>query len=140
MYSAIMSIKSGKKPQAKPIVTLDYNTRTEQSYLDNELPLPDHIDGPERYFLLRAAGSDHPIVRTDTHITRLWARDQKSEKKERKEYLIYREKWTGKNKFGQKLGTMNHLEGKYYEQELEPKIDGDDVHLKSEMKKFSNKA
>jgi hypothetical protein len=27
------------------------------------------------------------------------------------------------------LGTINHLEGKYYEQELEPKIDDDGVHL-----------
>ena len=61
-----MSIKSGKKLQVKPKETLDYNTRTQKSYLDNELPLPDHIDGPERYFLLRAAGSEHPIVRTVT--------------------------------------------------------------------------
>ena len=100
--------------------SFEYNNRTEKSYLDKGLPVPDNLDFQCKYFLSQVEGH---ITRHVTKIGRIKAKDYSSKRREQKEYLIWYENWYGKDWQGTTVPPVtDHLQGKYWEQETEPII------------------
>lgn len=100
---------------------IEYNNKTEESYLSKNLPSPDYLDYQEKNFLAEIDVSKEPIERTVTRIVRLKAPDYTSKKRERKEFIIWYENWRGKNWQGRSVAPVSdHVEGLYEEQEVEP--------------------
>jgi len=103
---------------------IEYNNRTEKSYLSKKLDLPEYLDYQEKHFLGLVEGD---IERTVTKIVRLKALDydtkEKKQKGTRKEFILYYENWYGKDWQGRKVAPVtDHIEGAYMEQETEPKV------------------
>ena len=108
--------------EGKPI--LEYNDKTYKSYVGKGLTPPDLLDYQEKQFLLKADPTRKPIERTVTKIVRLMAPDYSDKKRTRKEYLVYYENWFSVDWQGKKIAPVtDHIEGLYYEQELEPIIE-----------------
>src|SRR5687768_15550396 len=75
---------------------IEFNNKTEQSYLNNGLVVPTNVaENQEKNFLSQVDASKQPLERTVTKIVRINDIDYKSEKKERKEFLYYYENWNG---------------------------------------------
>lgn len=106
----------------KPI--LEYNNKTYRSYVGQGLSAPDNLDYQEKNFLNLVDPTRKEIDRTVTKIVRLKAPDYSDKKKKRKEFLLYYENWFGVDWQGKKVAPVtDHIEGLYYEQELEPIIE-----------------
>ncbi len=100
---------------------IEYNNRTEQSYISNGLEAPETLDYQEKNFLSKVDPEAEPIQRTVTKIVRLKAIDYNSPKLERKEYIIYYENWTGRDWLKRIIPPVtDHIEGKYNEVITEP--------------------
>ena len=102
----------------------EYNNKTEKSYLDKKLKVPDNLDFQQKHFLGLVEG---PIERTLTKIIRLKAPDylghKAGTKREQKEFLVWTERWDGKDWQQRKVAPVSdHVEGVYMEQETEPKV------------------
>lgn len=108
----------------RPIPKLTWNNKAEQSIIeqgfgpeeskDGKYEEPLNIYTDENRFLSEVDTRQGPILREVTRIVRLKAIDHSSEKKERKEYLIYYENWYGVNWLGVKIAPVtDHIEGVY---------------------------
>ena len=110
------------KQENIPKVELEYNNRTEQSYIKNGLTVPDNLDVQEKN-VRSLVEPDTPIERTVTRCVRLKAPDYSSKKKELKEYLVYYENWYSRDWLGRSIAPVSdHVKGVYFEQEVEPVI------------------
>jgi len=121
----ISSIKpADDETKRRPIPSITWNNGTEKSIIEEgfgpeeskdgkyEEPLNVYID--ENRFLSEVDTRQGPILREVTKIIRLKATDWSSEKRERKEYLIYYENWQGKNWLGVDIAPVtDHIEGVY---------------------------
>ena len=63
---------------------IEYNNRTEQSYIKNNFETPEYLDYQEKNFLSKVDVENYPIERTVTRIVRTRAQDITSKKKEYK--------------------------------------------------------
>jgi len=103
---------------------LEYNNKTEQSYIKNNFETPEYLDYQEKNFLSKVDVENYPIERTVTKIVRTRAQDNTSKKKEYKEFLVWYENWYGKDWMGRKVPPVaDHVEGVYNEQEKEPVVE-----------------
>jgi len=119
----------------RPIPKITWNNKTESSYIEGGfMPQPDekgyYDEEPPRFyeeqkrFLSEVDTRQGPILREVTHIIRLKTIDWSSEKKERKEYLIWYETWRGRNWLGIDIAPVTgHVEGMYIEQTKKLKLD-----------------
>lgn len=102
----------------------EYNNKTEQSYIKQNVVAPENLDLQEKNFLAEVDTTKGDIERTVTRMVRLKAPDYTTKKRERKEFLVYYENWTGKNWAGKKVAPVaDHVVGVYQEQEVEPRIE-----------------
>lgn len=100
-----------KKANKKPV--LEYNNRTELSYVEQGLT-PPALDHQEKNFLSKVDPKIEPVTRSVSKIVRLKAIDYNSPKRERKEFLYYYENWTGRDWLKRTVPPVtDHVEGKY---------------------------
>lgn len=121
----ISSIKPGDDELRKrPRPQITWNNGTERSLLeqgfgpegskDGKYEEPLNINNDVNRFLSEVDIKQGPILRQVTRIVRLKAIDWSSEKRERKEYLIYYENWYGKNWLGIDTAPVtDHVIGVY---------------------------
>ena len=108
----------------RPVPQITWNNGTEKSLIEQgfgpeeskdgkyEEPLNVYVD--ENRFLSELDIRQGPMLREVTRIVRLKAIDHSSEKRERKEYLLYYENWYGKNWLGIDIAPVtDHIEGVY---------------------------
>ena len=101
--------ESSQKNNKKPI--LEYNNRTEQSYRQNNFEIPEYLDYQEKSLLSLVDAENYPIERTVTRIVRTAEYDNTTQKRERKEFLVWYENWRGKNFLGQSIPPVSdHVE------------------------------
>jgi hypothetical protein len=111
--------ESKKKNNKKPAI--EYNNKTELSYKEQGLEVPENLSQQEKNFLSKVDPKAEPITRTVTTIVRQKAIDYSSSKRERKEYLIYYENWTGRDWLKRIVPPVtDHIEGRYDEVITEP--------------------
>ncbi len=111
---------TGESNLPKP-VEWTWNNKTWNSYIENHTSPPDSLDLQEREFLRDVKVDKKPITKTVTKIVRLRARDYSSEKRQYSDFIFWFEQWDGINWLGEKLPPVTeHIEGMYYEQEMEP--------------------
>ena len=137
-----MEFISTKKPDIpkKPEVKIEWNDRTYQSYIDTGFghllspgstsKVAHQVNSPRDRILVFLNEADirkGPVERTVTHMYRLKAIDWNSpnQKRERKEFIYYEERWTAVNWLGVPLKNPidGHIEGKYMEVVTTPKLD-----------------
>ena len=108
----------------RPAPQITFNNKTEQSLReqgfypepskDGKYQEPPNINIDESRFLSEVDTRQGSILREVTRIVRLKAIDWSTEKRERKEYLIYYENWYGENWLGVKIAPVtDHIEGVY---------------------------
>jgi len=125
----ISSIKpEDDETRKRPIPQIRWNNGTERSLIEQGFgpeqsesesenrdgkyaePLNFYVD--ENRFLSELDIRQGPMLRQVTRIVRLKAIDWSSEKRERKEHLIYYENWYGKNWLGVNIAPVtDHIEG-----------------------------
>jgi hypothetical protein len=114
-FVPLKNANKNKKP------ALEYNNRTEKSYIEQGLTPPQNLSQQEKNFLSKVDPNVEPITRTVTKIVRYKAIDYSSPKRERKEYLIYYENWTGRDWLKRIVAPVtDHIEGKFEEVITEP--------------------
>jgi hypothetical protein len=128
-----MEILSTNKPDVpkKPEPKIEYNNRSYESYIRNGFAnnIPHRISGPHdrmQKFLSQVDIRKGPIERTVRTIVRIRAPDWNTQKHERKEFVYYTEDWNANNWLGipiTKWGVSEHIEGKYTEVLMRPKLD-----------------
>lgn len=110
-----------KKANKNKKPAIEYNNRTEQSYIEQGLTPPANLSQQEKNFLSKIDTKVEPITRTVTKIVRFKAIDYSSPKRERKEYIIYYENWTGRDWLRRIVSPVtDHVEGRYDEVITEP--------------------
>jgi hypothetical protein len=128
-----MEILSTNKPELpkKPEITIEYNSRSYESYMKNGFAdnIPHSISAPHdriQKFLSLVDLRKGPIERTVRMIVRVKAPDWNTKKHERKEFIYYTEDWDANNWLGipiTKSKVTEHIEGKYTEVLMKPKLD-----------------
>lgn len=116
-----------KKPEPK----IEYNNRSYESFVKNGFAdnIPRSVIGPYdrmQKFLNQVDLRKGPLERTVRTIVRLRASDWNTKEHERKEWIYYEEDWSAKNWLGipiTKGGVSGHIEGKYTEVLMRPKLD-----------------
>ncbi len=117
--SNFVPLKNASNKIKKPAI--EYNDRTELSYISQGLTPPETLNQQEKNFLSKVDPNVEPIIRTVTKVVRLKAIDYNSPKREMKEFLYYYENWTGRDWLKRTLSPCtDHLEGKYDEVITEP--------------------
>lgn len=116
--SRFVPIEESKKKKKS---VLEYNNKTELSYIEQGLEVPENLSQQEKNFISKADPKVEPITRTVTKIVRFKAIDYNSPKRERKEYIIYYENWTGRDWLKRIVSPVtDHIEGRYEEVITEP--------------------
>jgi hypothetical protein len=126
MVDLLDKFETWEKSQKKevPEILKGWNNRTEKRYRKNGLDVPERLDEQEKYFLRLVDAEKYPVEKEITKIVRIRAPDYGSKKRETKEFLYWFENWYGKDWQGRKVAPVtDHVEGKYWEQELEPVIE-----------------
>ena len=82
-------------PVQKTKPTIEWNDNDLNAYQDIGIAPPEHVCMFEKRFLNRVNTTREPIKRTITIMVRLKAPDYSTPNRERKEYVYYRERWTG---------------------------------------------
>ena len=102
----------------KPVPEIEWNQKDITAYTDIGLQPPSETCMFQKRFLNLVDIRQGPIERTVTHIVRqkapdyLSVKDTDNQKKpERKEYLIYSERWTGKDIRGVPINPADNWEG-----------------------------
>jgi hypothetical protein len=114
-FVPLKNANKNKKP------AIEYNDRTEQSYVKQGLMPVETLNQQEKNFLSKVDPNVEPIVRTVTKIVRLKAIDYNSPKREMKEFLYYYENWTGRDWLKRTVSPCtDHVEGRYDEVLTEP--------------------
>jgi len=116
--------KAGLKTKPPVPLNFEFNNLNEKAYQDIGLNPPGHLGYFERKFLLMVDLDKGPIERTVMTMTRLKAPDYLNQgdkpRPERKEYLVYSERWDGKNHIGLALNPVHHTMGVYDKQFTRP--------------------
>lgn len=116
-------IKPDTSQYQRPKPEMEWNNKTQESYIENGFHLDRHLYTQENVFLSQVDIRKGPIERTVTKIVRLKAVDWSTEKRERKEYLYYYENWEGVNWLGIKVPPVtDHVEGLYQEALKKPEF------------------
>jgi hypothetical protein len=114
-FVPIEESKKKKKP------AIEYNNKTELSYKEQGLEVPENLNQQEKNFLSKVDPKIEPITRTVTKIVRQKTIDYSSPKRERKEYLVYYENWTGRDWLKRIIPPVtDHVEGRFEEIITEP--------------------
>ena len=105
----------------KPITDFIWNDNDIKAYEELGLEVPYRLGLYERRFLSQVDIEKAPIQRTVTMMVRLksydWLSVKDTDKRpERKEYIWYQERWTGKNKMGLDIMPVSHTMGYYQKQ------------------------
>ncbi len=117
-----------QKKKKVPDILKGWNNRTEESYRKNGLDVPEHLDYQNKHFLMLVDAEKYPVEKEITKIVRIRAIDYNSKRKEMKEFLYGFENWYGKDWQGRKVAPVaDHVEDRYWEQELEPVIERDQI-------------
>lgn len=93
--------------------TAGYDTYTKEGFippLEHKRP-----DKWEHRFLNKVDIDQGKIKVQITKLFRLRATDYSTDKREKKEYLMWESNWYAKNWLGEELAMLEHLEGKYRE-------------------------
>jgi hypothetical protein len=113
-----------QKKKEVPAILKGWNNRTEESYKKNGLDVPERLDEQNKHFLMLVDAEKNPVEKEITRIVRIRAIDYNSKRREMKELLYWFENWYGKDWQGRKVAPVaDHVEGRYWEQELEPVIE-----------------
>lgn len=103
---------------------VEYNNKTEQSYVKQGLKVPERLDFQIKNFLSEVDITKGDIEKTVTKIARIKAIDYTDKKKKQKEFMYWYENWNGKDWQSRKVSPVtDHVEGIYKEQEVEPIIE-----------------
>lgn len=115
------SLIKNKKNEEPETELTEYNKRTEQSYIEKGLPVPQRLDWEVKNFLAQYDPARGPIEKKVTKIVRVKEVDLLSPKKERKEFMYWYENWDAKDWTGSDLPSVgDHVEGFYMEQTTAP--------------------
>jgi hypothetical protein len=117
-----------QKPKKIAKILEEYNNKTEESYKKNELEVPERLDFQIKHFLMLVDAEKYPVEKEVTRVIRLKEIDYNSKRREMKEFLVWYENWFGKDWQGRKVSPVtDHVEGRYYEQDLEPVVERDQI-------------
>lgn len=120
--------RTTEKLPKKPVPDIEWNDKSIKAYTDLGLEPPERLGMFEKGFLSTVDLNKGPIERTVVSMVRLRAPDylgqekNKSKIPERKEFLYYEERWTGKLWNGVPANPVNHTMGVYQKQFLKPHI------------------
>jgi hypothetical protein len=105
----------GRQPRE---LKFTYSTAGYDSYIKEGFRPPEVHKRADKYEyrFLNAIDIDQGKIKVEvTSMVRLKAIDYSTEKREKKEYLVFSSEWTAKNWMGKELGC-SHIEGKYWQQ------------------------
>jgi hypothetical protein len=118
---------------------LEYNNKTIQSYTKNGFAdkIPHGVEAPNTRIndFISMVDLTKAHQRKIMTMKRLKTRDYVGEvsKKIPKEFIVYEEKWEGKNWLGEKLACFDNIEGVYLEVDSAPEVKWNDRFGRSEV-------